>query len=105
MKGITMHLVQDQNAKVQGELHGLAGWLVGLVKGSSLFTKARNRGERKHMRVVESLPMGPKRHLYLVSCDGERFLVGGGLDSVQSIVRVRPETTSLGLVRGGEDAR
>lgn len=53
------------------------------------------RGEResgaKQLHLLEALSLGGKRQLLLVSCAGERFLVGGGLDSVQTIVRVRAD--------------
>ena len=98
-----MHLVSGWNRiENAGETQGLAGWLLGMMGRLTLPAK---RQARQHMRVVETLPMGPKRHLYLVSCDGERFLVGGGAESVQTIVRVRPENAGLALVRGGESAQ
>jgi hypothetical protein len=52
------------------------------------------RSAKRHMRLIETLPLGPKKQLLLVSCDGERFLIGTGTDSVQSILRVRPETAA-----------
>jgi len=33
--------------------------------------------------------------LMLVSCGGQRFLVGGGADSVQTIVAVKTDEVSL----------
>jgi flagellar biogenesis protein FliO len=45
------------------------------------------------MRVVETLPMGGKRQLMLVRCGDEHFLVGGGLESVETIVRVKGGTS------------
>jgi len=51
---------------------------------------------------VETLALGGKRQLMLVTCAGESFLVGGGLDSVETIVRLKAEVqldseaTSLG---------
>ena len=103
MRETKMHLVRDWN-RVEGaaEVQGLAGWLLAVARH---FRSADKRQARRHMRVVETLPMGPKRNLYLVSCDGERFLVGTGQESVQTIVRVRPESASLGLVRGGDNAQ
>jgi hypothetical protein len=50
---------------------------------------------------VETLPLGGKRQLMLVTCAGESFLIGGGVESVETIVRVKaeasldPETKSL----------
>ena len=98
-----MHLVHDQPTKPAAELEGLAGWLLTILRRQPLFAGPRKRTQRKHMRLLETLPMGPKRHLYLVTCDGERFLVGTGPESVQTITRVRPEGTGLGLVRRGEE--
>jgi flagellar biogenesis protein FliO len=43
------------------------------------------------MRIIETLALGTKKQLLLVSCDGERFLVGTGPDQVQAIVRLGPE--------------
>ncbi len=98
-----MHLVSEWNAvENAGSSQGLAGWLLSMM---GRFTLPAKRQARQHMRVVETLPMGPKRHLFLVSCDGERFLVGGGAESVQTIVRVRPESAGLAVVRGGENAQ
>src|SRR5580658_359244 len=43
---------------------------------------------KKRMRVIETLALGAKKQLVLVSCDGEHFLVGTGPDQVQTIVRL-----------------
>jgi hypothetical protein len=43
------------------------------------------------MHLLETLPLGGKRQLMLVSCAGEHFLVGGGVESVATIVRVQAE--------------
>jgi flagellar biogenesis protein FliO len=45
------------------------------------------RGLRR-MELIETLNLGGKRQLMLVVCDGERFLIGSGGDSVQSIERL-----------------
>jgi Flagellar biosynthesis protein, FliO len=71
---------------------GLVGWVIGLL--------SRWRGERtsqrKYMRVVETLTLGGRRQLTLVSCGEEYFLVGGGIDTVETIVRV----SAVGLSEG-----
>ncbi len=61
---------------------GLAGWVLGLM--------ARREGlkEARHLRVLETQALGGRRELMLVVCDGERFLVGGGSDRVDTIVRI-----------------
>lgn len=61
---------------------GLAGWVLGLIRGGEA------RKTAKHLRVVEHLALGGRRQLTLVVCDGERFLVGGSADGVETIVRV-----------------
>lgn len=42
----------------------------------------------RQMEVLETLRLDGKRHLVLVRCAGEQFLVGGGPDQVNTIVRV-----------------
>ena len=51
------------------------------------------RGLRQ-MQLVETLNLGGKRQLMLVLCDGRRYLIGAGGDSVHSIEEVR-ETTGV----------
>ena len=34
---------------------------------------------------VEALQLGPKRTLYLVECDGQRFLAGGGSEGIHTL--------------------
>jgi flagellar biogenesis protein FliO len=68
------------------KVDGLAGWVLALLRSRC----GQREGEQK-LRVVETLPLGGKRQLMLVTCGGESFLVGGGLDSVETIVRVSAE--------------
>jgi flagellar biogenesis protein FliO len=42
---------------------------------------------------VESLPLGGKRQLMLVACGEEIFLVGGGPESVQTIIRLNAKAS------------
>jgi flagellar biogenesis protein FliO len=73
------------NAENAGwELQGLAGWLLGFVRGR----RGVRQGQQRLMKVVETLPLGGKRQLMLVRCGDEHFLVGGGFESVETIVRV-----------------
>jgi flagellar biogenesis protein FliO len=66
-------------------ISGLAGWVMDALSAW--------RGERevlqKKLQLVETLSLGGKRELMLVTCAGESFLVGGGLDGVETIVRVQ----------------
>ena len=71
------------------EAQGLAGWLLGVLRG---FHGQRDM-QRKQLRLVETLSLGGKRQLMLVSCGGESFLVGGGMDSVETIVRLKAEVS------------
>jgi flagellar biogenesis protein FliO len=67
-------------------VQGLAGWVLGLLRGLG-----QREAQVKEMQLIETLALGGKRQLMLVSCGGERFLVGGGLESVETIVRVKSE--------------
>ena len=49
---------------------------------------------QSEMKLIETLALGGKRQLQLVSCDGERFIVGGGVDCIHSIVRLNATGTS-----------
>jgi hypothetical protein len=64
--------------RVIGMLGNLAG---------AAWTGERRKADR-HIRVMETIPLGARKQLLLVDCDGERFLVGTGADQVQAIVRL-----------------
>jgi len=80
------------------ELQGLPGWLLGLLRG----WRGQREMQRKQLRLVETLALGGKRQLMLVTCAGESFLVGGGMDSVETIVRLQAEV-SLDVVAKSVD--
>jgi flagellar biogenesis protein FliO len=80
------------------EVQGLAGWVLGLLRG----WRGQGDVQRKQLRLVETLPLGGKRQLMLVTCAGESFLVGGGTDSVETIVRLKGEA-SLDVVAKSPD--
>ena len=48
---------------------------------------SRVRGKRR-LELIETLPLGGKRQLMLVLCDGQRVLVGAGGDGVHSIAEI-----------------
>jgi flagellar biogenesis protein FliO len=71
---------------------GLAGWLLGVWRA----LRKQRVGARREMRMVECLSLGGRRQLMLVECSGERYLVGGGTDSVETIVHVGGSRTPHG---------
>jgi Flagellar biosynthesis protein, FliO len=77
---------------------GLAGRVLGLLRD----WRGDRELQRRQLRLVETLPLGGKRQLMLVTCAGESFLVGGGLESVQTIVRLKTDA-SLDTVAKGLD--
>lgn len=83
-----MHLIQGMKAveeKGQLETQGIAGWAVKLIRGSRFLRQPQER----QMRLEETLSLGGKRQLMLISCAGEQFLVGGSTESIEVIVPVR----------------
>ena len=92
-----MQLIQGK--KTRGEVgryeaQGLAGWVLRMIRGRGYLRESAER----QMRLEETLSLGGKRQLLLISCAGERFLVGGSMESVEVIVPVRSA-----LTRGAED--
>jgi len=86
---ITQENVRDGVA--DGAQGGLAVWLLAwfqtpLRAHFAGFGKPR---PKRRMELVEMLQLGGKRQLMLVVCDGQRYLVGAGGDSVQSITEMR----------------
>jgi flagellar biogenesis protein FliO len=81
------------------EVQGVAAWVLGL------FSVWRNRREtpRKQLRLVEMLQLGGKRQLMLVACAGENFLVGAGADSIETIVRLKAETSLSVLTMNSDE--
>src|SRR3979490_3348948 len=70
-------------------VQGLAGWVLSLLQG----WRGQREVQRKQLRLVETLRLGGKMQLMLVTCAGESFLVGGGLESVETIVRLKAEVS------------
>jgi flagellar biogenesis protein FliO len=77
------------------DVQGLTGWVLGLLRS----WRGQSGVQQKQMQLVETLSLGGKRQLMLVSCGGERFLVGGGLESVETIVRVKTEGSPEGVAK------
>lgn len=81
--------VRASGAKASAYPGSLAGWLLARLKGAG----AKRQAANKQMHLLETLPLGGKRNLMLVSCAGEHFLVGGSVEGIESIVRVQSDTS------------
>ena len=83
----------SQEAGVRRGIHrqGLSGWILARLEDIG----QRRTGTQCELHIVETLALGGKRQLMLISCGDERYLVGGGPESVQCIVRVASNSTRL----------
>jgi flagellar biogenesis protein FliO len=86
---------ETEGAKTSREVSGLAGWVLGLLRRF----RSECKPEIRQMHLLETLSLGGKRQLMLVTCGGEYFLVGGGAESLETIVRVRGEEPQVDLPR------
>ncbi len=60
-------------------------WLVTRCKGGAPATA------RPTLRVLSQLPLGGRKTLTLIDLEGQRYLVGGGSDSVTAILAIQSE--------------
>jgi flagellar biogenesis protein FliO len=76
-------------------VQGLVVWLFRLFRGLPF------RGETvpRQLRLIETLSLGGKRQLMLVTCGGESFLVGGSFESIETIVCLRSELSQESLTK------
>lgn len=94
-----MRLLQGSEVSNEGasvlrpEVHGITGWILGVLR----VWRGHRETTRKQLRLVEVLPLGGKKQVMLVTCAGESFLVGGGVDSIETIVRLNTKTP-LGIL-------
>jgi len=79
----------DVAAIAAPEVQGLAGWVLCLLRS----WRHQHKMQPRQLRLEETLSLGGKRQLMLVTCAGESFLVGGGLESVETIVRLKAEVS------------
>jgi flagellar biogenesis protein FliO len=77
------------DAMAAPDVQGLAGWVLGRLR----VWRGQPEMRRKQLRIVETLSLGGRRQLILVTCGGESFLVGGGMESVDAIVRLKAEVS------------
>ncbi|MGB7584680.1 MAG: flagellar biosynthetic protein FliO [Terriglobales bacterium] len=52
--------------------------------------KLRSHGERKRLRVCETVSLGEKRFIAVIQVDGKQFLVGGSSNSVSTLAHLEP---------------
>ena len=78
----------------KGFMATLPTWLQTVIQ-LGLKTMGSTRGARS-MELLETLSLGGKRQLMLVVCDGHRYLVGVGADSVSTITEVNPPSATVG---------
>ncbi|WP_412176563.1 flagellar biosynthetic protein FliO [Edaphobacter sp.] len=88
--------VRVSGTKTSAHPGGLAGWLLGRLGEAG----AKRQAAIKQMRLLDTLPLGGRRNLMLVSCAGELFLVGGSAESIESIVRVQGGTSQSIAAKG-----
>ncbi len=83
----------DAVVKDRPVVGGLVGYVLDKVR------RGRNGLSRpkvaRTLKLVETLPLGGKRRLMLVTCEGRRFLVGAGEEGVQTIVAVDGDEVEL----------
>lgn len=90
-----MELVQGftrrQEIEKTAPVGGLAGWVVGALQGRVRIKWRTAAAQRmRQMQLLETLPLGGKRQVMLIACDGEHYLVGCGPDTVTALVKVVP---------------
>jgi flagellar biogenesis protein FliO len=78
------------------ELEGLAAWVLARFRA----LRGVHSVEQKQMRLLETLSLGGKRQLMLVECGSERYLVGCGLESIQTIVRASEQPATCEFAEG-----
>jgi hypothetical protein len=88
----SMAMARDEaeGVKTRDSRSGLAGSIrarIEAVLRNGFAGLGRVRSERR-MELIETLQLGGKRQLLLVMCDGQRYLVGAGGDSVHSIAEI-----------------
>ena len=109
-----MHLVtrQDPTAHVKHSSSSLArSEKPGLVfRWAELIAKALggrwsgHSPSSRRLQVVETLSIGPKKQLLLIRCDGEKYLVATGPDSVQTILRVDSRGNAAGYGKAAAES-
>ena len=66
------------------QIGGFAGWALSAWQRGRDGAAARRKA--RSLELLETLPMGGRRQIAVVSCDGRRFLIGMSADSVTSML-------------------
>lgn len=75
-----------------------AVWIRGIIEAIVNMAGGTAQGKAaRRLRLIETLPIGPRKELLLVLCDGEKYLIATGADSVQSILRAEPAHRAAGI--------
>jgi flagellar biogenesis protein FliO len=64
------------------------------ARGVSRFRDLRKPRTSRRLQLVEALPLGGKRQLLLISCDGCHYLIGAGSDAVSAITPIARVTSA-----------
>jgi flagellar biogenesis protein FliO len=90
--------VMDKNQHT----HEQSSWTLGMVQRAQAWLRG-HRVAVHRMRHIETLPLGAKRSLYLVECDGDQFLIAAG-DGISAPVLVKSNCGMNGLVPARQEA-
>jgi flagellar biogenesis protein FliO len=78
---------ETADLKVKNRRNGLLG-SIAIRIGAALQNSLGGGRAGRRMELIETLQLGGKRQLLLVSCDGQRYLVGAGGDNIHSIAEL-----------------
>ncbi len=81
------HLTASRLPPTPAGSRGLAGTLLS-------WWHCRTAPTPRRMRLLETLPLGPKRSVALLELDGQRFLAGMGADGVHTLLQVAAATAN-----------
>jgi flagellar biogenesis protein FliO len=81
-------------------LLGVAGVFIGRV-----FLKRTRMGSRgeKVLQIVDALPLGPKKQIYVIQVEGRRLVVGAGPDSINLLSEFNEEEIATQLAMATEE--
>ena len=77
----------DKNSQAPGRVQSPLFAAISAIAARALRNFRKPRATRR-LQLVETLPLGGKRQLMLIACDGRNFLVGAGADAVSTITAV-----------------